>query len=72
MTEQDRIEYFKNEILRLSNQVVDLLDERDQLNVQVEQLRIALSATRQPHMDYIAQLDKTALQVLNETTPAVY
>ena len=69
MTEQDRIEYFKNEISRLSNQVVDLLDERDQLNSQVETLRIALSATRQPHMDYIPQLDKTALQVLNETTP---
>lgn len=38
MIEQDRIEYFKNEISRLSNQVVDLLDERDQLKAQVEQL----------------------------------
>jgi len=40
MTEQDRIEYFKNEISRLSNQVVDLMDERDQLMSQVEQLSI--------------------------------
>ena len=39
MSEQDRIEYFKNEISRLSNQVVDLLDERDQLKAQVEQLK---------------------------------
>ena len=39
MTEQDRVEYFKNEISRLSNQVVDLLDERDQLKAQVEQLK---------------------------------
>ena len=41
MTEQDRIEYFKNEISRLSNQVVDLLNERDQLQAQVELLRVA-------------------------------
>jgi len=39
MSEQDRVEYFKNEILSLSTQVVDLLDERDQLKAQVDQLR---------------------------------
>ncbi|MFM7810845.1 MAG: hypothetical protein ACKO7M_03685, partial [Acinetobacter junii] len=40
-TEQDRIEYFKNEISRLSSQVVDLLYERDQLQAQIEVLRSA-------------------------------
>lgn len=46
MTDQDRIEYFKNEISRLSNQVVDLLNERDQLEAQVQELREDLARCR--------------------------
>lgn len=44
-----------------------LEDENRQLKAQVEQLRIALVVTRQPHMDYIPNLDKTAQQVLDAT-----
>lgn len=55
MTEQDRIEYFKNEILMMSSQVVDLLDERDQLMAQVELLKItgkALVSQAERAMDF--------------------
>lgn len=42
-------------------------DEVDALKAQVEQLRIALKATRQPHMDFIPTLNKTAQQILDAT-----
>lgn len=42
MTQEQRIEYFMSEIARLSNQVVDLQDERDALAAQVEALRSQL------------------------------
>ena len=40
---------------------------RDALLAQAEVLRAALEATRQPHMDYIPTLDKTAKQILDAT-----
>lgn len=56
--------------------IVALVEENKRLNgknlelvAQVEMLRAALEATRQPHMDYIPKLDKTARQVL-DATPA--
>jgi chorismate mutase len=38
LTENERIEYFKEEIARLSNELVDSLEQRDALAAQVEQL----------------------------------
>lgn len=49
MNDQERIEYFKSEIARLSNEVVSLLDERDELKAQVEQLREQLEYMAQQH-----------------------
>lgn len=54
----------------LELRIKELGERNAKLAAQVKQLRIALQATRQPHMDYIPELDKTALQVLDETTPA--
>lgn len=42
MTQEQRIEYFMSEIARLSNQVVELQDERDALAAHVEALRMAI------------------------------
>lgn len=44
MTQEQRIEYFMSEIARLSNQVVDLQDERDALAAQVEALKLIVAA----------------------------
>lgn len=63
----NKIESLQNDVL--AKRIVELNNERDALAAQVEQLRVALSATMQPHMDYIPQLNKTAKQVL-EATPA--
>ena len=38
LTDNERIEYFKEEIARLSNELVDSLEQRDALVEQVEQL----------------------------------
>lgn len=56
---QDRVDYFKNEILMLSSQVVDLLDERDQLKalLQAERDNSLFMAKR------IEQLEKSNLEL---------
>lgn len=42
MNDQERIEYFMAEIARLSNQVVDLQNERDDLAATVNTLKMAI------------------------------
>lgn len=53
----------------LSAHINSINTQNAELVAQVEMLRAALEATRQPHMDYIPKLDKTARQML-DATPA--
>lgn len=67
MNQEQRIEYFMSEIARLSNQVVDLQNERDALAAQVEALRDKLS-------EVVALLDvdgMTAVQWLLDNCPEI-
>lgn len=62
------VDALKSELIQALERVDRATAEATALKAQVEQLRIALKATRQPHMDFIPALNKTAQQVL-EATP---
>lgn len=58
MNQEQRIEYFMSEIARLSNQVVDLQDERDALAAQVEALRREIQSAADWFSAYWPELNK--------------
>lgn len=69
MNDKERIEYFKEQIARLSNQVVDLQNERDALAAQVERMStfIKLSAKKREGVAEVEPTFWNLLRVANES-----